>query len=135
MGVAHISLDLRLGNEGRHRVHNDNVYRPGTNHSLGDLQGLLPVVRLGYVEIVDVHADILGINRVQRMLRINKSRNSAPLLDLSHHVQGNRSLSAGLRTVHFDNSSFGNASQAQSQIQAQAACGSGLNLHIGSPVP
>ena len=86
MAVSHIPVNFGLGHQRRHGVHYHNVNSAGTHHRLCDLQGLLSVVRLGNIEVVYIHADVLGINRIQGMLGIDKSGNSAPLLYLGNHM-------------------------------------------------
>ena len=51
------------------------------------------------------------------MLRIDKSGDTAALLDFRHHMQGNSRLSAGLRSVDLNNSSLGNAAKAKRDIK------------------
>ena len=135
MAVAHLAVDLRFGHQSRYRVHNHNIHCAGADHGLGNLQSLLPVVRLGNIEVVNIHADILGIHRVQRMLRVDKPCNAAPFLHLSHHVEGNRRLSAGLRPVNLNHPALGHAAQAQGNIQAQGPGRDSLNIHMGFGVP
>ncbi len=57
MGVAHLALELGLGDEGRDGVDDDDVDGAAADEDLGDLQGLLAVVGLGDEEVVDVDPD------------------------------------------------------------------------------
>ncbi len=57
MGVAHLALELGLGDQGRDRIHDHDVHGAAPDEDLGDLQGLLAVVGLGDEEVVDVDAD------------------------------------------------------------------------------
>ncbi len=63
MAVSHIAVDLRLRNQCRYRVHDDDIHCAGTDHGLCNLEGLLAVVRLRDVEVVNIHTDILRIDR------------------------------------------------------------------------
>ena len=135
MGISHLSLDLRLGNQRRHRVHDDDIHCPGTNHGLGDLQSLLPVIRLGNVQVVDVDADLLGVDRIQGMLGIDKSGDASPLLHLGYHVERHGGLTAGFRAVDLNDTPLGNPAKPQSDVKAQGACGDSLNIHIRSGIP
>ena len=132
MAVAHISLDLRSGYKGCHRVHDHNIHRSGTHHRLCDLESLLSVIRLGYVQVIDVHSDILRIYGIQRVLRVDESCDAAPLLYLGHHMQGNGGLTAGFRSVDLHDTSLGNSAHSQGDIQSQGTCGHGLHLHMSS---
>ena len=86
MAVSHVTVNLRLRHKRCHRVHYDDIHRAGTHHGLRDLQRLLTAIRLGYVKVVDIHPDILRIDRIQGMFRINKSRDAAPLLYFRDHM-------------------------------------------------
>ena len=86
MAVSHIPVDLRLRYQCSYGVHYNDINSPGTHHGLGDLQCLLSVIRLGNVQIINIHSDILRIDGIQGMLCIDKSGNASPLLYLSDHM-------------------------------------------------
>ena len=130
MRISHISLDFCSWDQCRHRVHDNNIYGTGTNHSLCDLQRLLAVVRLRDVQIVDIHTDVLCISRIQGMFRIDKSGNAASLLYLCHHMKGHGSLTAGFRSVDFYDPSLWNTSHSQRNIQAQGTGRYGFYIHV-----
>ena len=130
MCIAHITLDLGLRNQGRDGVDHDDIDRAGTHHGLGDLQRLLPAVRLGDVQIVDIDADILRIDGIQRMLRIDETGDTAALLNLRDHVQGNGGLTTGLRSVDLYDPALRNAALSQRDIQADRSGGDRLHLHL-----
>ena len=46
MGVAHIALEFGARHERRYRVDHHHVEGAGTDQHVGDLEGLLPGVRL-----------------------------------------------------------------------------------------
>ena len=94
VALAHLSLDLRLGDQRRHRVHDNDVDGSGTYHRIRDLKSLLAVVRLGNIQFVDIHAEILRVDRIQRVLRVNESSDSASLLRLRDHMQRDCGLTA-----------------------------------------
>src|SRR6185437_929017 len=54
--ITHLALDLRLGREGRDRVDHYDVHGARAHEHIGDLQRLLARIRLGYEQVVDVHA-------------------------------------------------------------------------------
>ena len=134
MGITHIAVDLSLGDQGRDRVDNDNVDRAGTHHCLRDLQRLFAAVRLGNIEVVDIHADVLGVNGIQRVLRVDEACDAAPLLHFRDHVQGHGRLTGGLRSVDLNDPSLGNTAKAEGDIKAQGACGNGLDIHLNGRV-
>jgi hypothetical protein len=57
VSVAHLALDLRLGDERGDRVDSNHVESTGADEELRDLEGLLAGVGLRDEELVDVHAD------------------------------------------------------------------------------
>ena len=56
MGVPHLPLDLRLGDQSGHGVDDDDVQTARAHEHVGDLQGLLTGIRLRDQEVVDVDA-------------------------------------------------------------------------------
>ena len=86
MAVSHIPIDLRLRYQCSYGVHYNDINSSGTHHGLGDLQCLLSVIRLGNVQIINIHSDILRIDGIQGMLCIDKSGNASPLLYFSDHM-------------------------------------------------
>ncbi len=88
MGISHFAVNFLLRNKCRDRVDNDNVDRAGTHHCLCDLQSLFTGIRLGYIQIVNVDADIARIDRIQCMFCVNESRDAAAPLHFSDHMQG-----------------------------------------------
>ena len=57
VGVAHLALQLGLGDEGRDRVDDDDIDRPAADQDLGDFQPLFAVIGLGDEQVVDVDPD------------------------------------------------------------------------------
>ena len=54
----------------------------------------------------------LGIDRVQRVLRVDKGGLAAPLLGLGHDMQRQGGLTGGLRAVDFNDSAPGHTADA-----------------------
>ena len=130
MGITHLAVNLCLRNQCGNRVHNHDIDRTGAHHRLGNLKSLLAVVRLGDIQIIDINTDLLRICRIECMLCIDKSSDTASLLYFCHHMQGNRRLTTGLRSVYLDDSSLRNTAQSQCNIQAQGAGRNRLYIHI-----
>ena len=86
MRIAHIALNLRLWHKGCHGIHNNNINRTGADHRFGNLKRLLPIIRLGNIKLVYIHPDILCIDRVEGVLRINKACDPTALLNLRNHM-------------------------------------------------
>ena len=97
LGVAHLALDLGLGNQGRDRVDDDDVDGAGADEHLGDLEGLLARVGLGDEEVVGVTPSFLRVVRVERVLRVDERREAARLLGFGDDVEGESRLAAATR--------------------------------------
>ena len=117
LGLAHGPFELRLGDEGCHRVHDHDVHRAGAHQHVGDLQGLFAVVRLGDEQIVGTHPQTPRIIHIQGMLGVDERGNAALTLGLGNDMQGQRGLSRGLGTVNFRYPALGDAAHSQGQIQ------------------
>ena len=117
MGISHVTVNLGLRHQCRHRVDHQNVDGTGAHHGLRNLQGLFAGIRLGNVEIVNVYTDILRILGIQRMLGIDKARNTAPLLYLGHRMKRQCGLTGGLRSVDLNDTALREAAGAQRDIQ------------------
>ena len=63
------------------------------------------------------------------MLGVDEGRRAARLLDLGHHVQGQRRLAGALRPIDLDDAALGQAPDPERDIQAQRARGHALDLH------
>src|SRR4051794_4427696 len=68
VAVAHLALDLGAGHERRDRVDDDDVEGAGADQHVGDLERLLPRVRLGDEQGVGVDTEGLGVLGVERVL-------------------------------------------------------------------
>ncbi len=135
MRVAHVSVDLRLGNQRSYGVNNNNVDRAGPHHGFRDLKGLFSAVRLGDIQIIDIDADILRIDRVQSMLGIDESGDAAALLHLGDHVQRQGCFTGGFRPVYLHDSSFRYTSKAQRYIKGKRTGRNRLHIHPVGRVP
>ncbi len=121
MAVAHFALDLGPGHHGGNRVHHDGIDGTGAHQCFADLHGLLAGIRLADQQVVDVHAQCLGIGGVQCVLDVDEGHFAALLLGFGQDVQGQRGLTAGFRPVHLDDAAAGHTAHAQRQVQAQTA--------------
>ena len=79
MGIAHFALDLGLGDHRGHRVDDHDIHRTGANQRFADFQGLLAGIGLGDQQLVNIHAQIFGVNGVQGMLHIDENGGAAAL--------------------------------------------------------
>ncbi len=78
----------------------------------------------------DVDAQAFGIDGVQRVFHIDKSRQPTAFLGLGNHMQTERRLPAGFRAVNFDHAPTRDAAHAQGNIQAQRARWNDIDGHM-----
>ena len=64
------------------------------------------------------------------MLSVDKSGDPTALLYFRYHMESDRRLTTGLRSVYLDDSSLRNTAQSQCNIQAQGAGRNRLYIHI-----
>ncbi len=121
MGVPHVPLKLRLGNQRRHRIDHNQVEAPRSNQGLGDLQGLLSRVRLGNEKVFGLDTKLSGISQIESVLGIDKGRHAVLFMNLGNGVKGQGGLARGLGAIDFDDPSLGIPADSQGNIQGQGA--------------
>ena len=126
--LAHLAFDLRLGRERRDGVDHDHVHRVGAHQHVGDLQRLLAGVGLRDQQVVDVHAELLGIGRIERMLGIDEGRRAAGALHLGDDLQRERGLAGGLRPEDLHDAAARQAADAERDVEAERAGGNGFDI-------
>jgi len=120
MGVAHVALDLGLRRERGNRIDDDDIHGAGT--------------RLGNQQFLHVDAQLLRVERIQRMLGIDEGRGAALLLALGQHLQRQRGLARGFRAIDLDHPPLRQATDAQGNVQGQGAGGYRFHVAIDGAV-
>ena len=92
MGVAHVALDFGAGHQRGHGVDHHDIHGAGADQHIHDFQGLLAGVGLRDQQLVDVHAQLSGVNRVEGVLGVDERGHAAGLLHISDGVQGHGGL-------------------------------------------
>ena len=72
-------------------------------------------------EVVEVDAELLGVGRVERVLRIDEGGHAAELLRLGDHLQRERRLAGRLRPEDLDHPAARNAADAERVVDADRA--------------
>ena len=121
MAVAHLALDLGAGHQGGDRVDDDEVERAGADQHVRDLERLLTGVGLGEQQRVGVHAELLGVVGVERVLRVDERHDAAGRLGVGHRVQGDRRLAGGLRAVDLHDAAARQAADAEGDVERDRA--------------
>src|SRR5580658_5564821 len=128
---AHLAFDFGFRCQRRDRVDDYQVHRARTYQHVGDFQCLLARVRLRHEQITDIHAEFLGIGRIQCMLGVDERRGAAGALHLSDDLQGERGLAGRFRSEHFDHTTARQAADAKRDVQSQRSGGHGLHVPDG----
>ncbi|MNJ43383.1 hypothetical protein D3C77_383870 [compost metagenome] len=119
--VAHLALDFGARRQGGDRVDDDDVDGARAHQGVDDLQRLFARVGLRHQQVVQVDAQLLGVDRVQRVFGVDEGGHAALLLDLGHGVQGQGRLARGFRAEHLDHPPDRQAADAERHVQAQRA--------------
>ena len=75
--IAHLAFDFRLRRECRDRVDDHHVDGAGAHQHVGDFERLLAGVGLRNQQIVDVDAELLRIDRIERVFGVDERRGAA----------------------------------------------------------
>ena len=134
--VAHLALELGAGDEGGHRVDDQHVDRAGADEDLGDLERLLAAVGLRDEEVVDVDAQLAGVDGVERVLGVHEGGHAAAALRLGDDVEGEGGLARGLRAEDLDDAAAGQAAHAERGVEGERSRGDGGDVDLlAAPEP
>src|SRR5690606_1288920 len=86
-------------------------------------------VGLGNQQVLQIDAELAGIDRVERMLRIDEGADAALLLRLGDRVQRQRRLAGAFRAVNLDDAPLGQTADAERDVEAERAGRDRLDLH------
>ena len=128
MGVTHVAFNFGAGYQCCNGVDDHDINGAGTNQHVHDFQRLLAGVGLRDQQLVDVHAQLCRVDRVQRVLGVDERCHAACLLNVRYSVQCNGGLTGGLGTVNLDDAAAGQTANTQSGIQGDSAGGDDLGL-------
>ncbi len=139
-GLAHLALQLALGDEGGDGVDDDDIDGIGADQHVRDLQGLLAAVGLADQERLGVHAAALHPRGVEGVFGIDEGGHAIDPLRRGDDVQGERRLAAGLGAEDLDDPAAGHAEAAHGQVQGERpgadavarGAGRAVQLHDGA---
>jgi hypothetical protein len=120
--------DLGARRQRGDRVDDEHIDGAGADERVGDLERLLAGVRLRDQEVVEIDAELAGIDRVERVLGIDEGTDAALLLGFGDGVQSERGLAGGLRPVDFDDAALGQAADAERDVETQRTGRNRLDL-------
>src|SRR6266545_883003 len=120
---THLSLDFGARHERGDRVDDDHVDAAGADEHFDDFERLLAVVRLRDEEVFELHAELAGVLRVERVLGVDEGRHPAGLLRLRDDLERERGLARRLGPEDLDHAAAGDATNAEGIVEADCAGG------------
>jgi hypothetical protein len=128
--IAHFAFDLGLGHERRHAIQHDDLKHAGADQRLADFERLLGGIRLGDVQIIDIHADAGRIGRIHGVFHIDESADAAQSLCLGNGVQADGGLAGAFRAIDLRDTPARDAANAGGNIDGQRTGRDGLHLQM-----
>ncbi len=95
---------------------------------VGDFERLLAGVRLRDQQIVDIDAQLAGIDRIERVLGVDVRGGAARLLHLGDDLQRQGRLAGRLRTVDLDDPAARQPADPQRDIEPERPGGDDLQV-------
>ncbi len=86
MRVADFAFDFCFWRQGCNGVDDNYVYCARARQCVTDFQCLLTGIRLGAEQVVDINTQFTCVDRIQRMLSIDKGTSFALALCSSHNL-------------------------------------------------
>src|SRR5271155_3198538 len=99
--VTHFAVKLSLGHQGGDRIDYQHVDGAGADQSVRDFKRLFAIIGLGYEQVVHVHAELLGVHGIERVLDVNVGGHAADFLRFGDHLQGDGRFAGRLRPENF----------------------------------
>ena len=81
--IAHLAFDFGLRRQRGDRVDDDDVDRARAHQHVGDFERLFAGIRLRDQQVVDVDAELLRVDRIERVLGVDERAGAAVLLALA----------------------------------------------------
>ena len=119
--VAHLAFELGLGRQRRHRIDHHDVDAAGTHQRVGDFQRLFAGIGLGDQHLVDIDAQLPGIDGVERVFGVDIGGDAALFLGFGHDMQRQRGLARRFRPVNLDHAAARQAADAERDVEARAS--------------
>ena len=131
VAVAHFAVEFGFGNQRGHRIHHQHVDGAGGDQRAGDFERLLGVVGLRDQQIVDIHAELAGVDGIERVLHVDEGRHAAGLLRFGDHLQRDRGFAGRFRAENFDDAAARKSAHAQRVVERNGAGRNRRHRHDG----
>src|SRR5262249_42321477 len=103
-----------------------------SDEDLDDFESLLAVVGLRDEQVVQIDAQLLGVDGIERVLGVDKRRHAAQLLGFGNDLQRERGLARRLRPENLDDAAARHATDAQGVVDADGAGRNGVDRLDGA---
>jgi len=123
VGVAHLAVQLGLGDERGDGVDHQDVDGAGADEGLDDFERLLAVVGLGDEEVVDIHSEFFGVGGIERVLGIDEGSQTAGLLRLGDDLQRDGGLAGGLGAEDLNDAAARDTAYSGGRVEGDGAGG------------
>ena len=135
MGISHFSLDLRPGNQSRHRVDHQHVESTRADQHVGNFQSLFTGIRLGDQQFVHIHSQDRGIGGIEAVFGVHEGRYPPVALRFGHHMESKGGFSRALRTIYLNHPPPRHAPYPQGHVQGQGGRWRSPPVSRGQPRP
>src|SRR5690606_21022253 len=87
-------------------------------------------IGLGDAELVEIDAELAGVDGVEGMFGVDEGRRAALALGFRRHMEGERGLARAFRAEHLDAAAARQAADAEGDVETEGARGNDLRrLH------
>ena len=129
MAVAHLAFDFGARDERGDRVDDEHVDRIRAHQRIDDFKCLLARIGLRHDQFVDIDAQLLRIDGIERMFGVDESRGSAGLLRFGDAMQRESGLARAFGTVDFDDAATRQTADAERDVEPERSGRDRLDLH------
>ena len=119
LGISHLAVDLRAGNERRHGVDHDRIHSPALDEHVRYLEVLFSIIGLRDEKVFRLHPQASCIDQIQGVLGVDEGRDASRLLGLCHDVQCQGRLPGAFRSEDLHDPAARDSANTQCHIQAE----------------
>ena len=127
-GVADLAFEFLFRDQRRDGIEHDDVERIGAHERLDNPKRFFAGARLRDEQIVQVHAELARVLRIERVLDVDERREAAALLGLGDDGERQRRLAGRFRAVNFHDAAAREAADAERAIDQNVAGGNDVDV-------
>ncbi len=103
MGITHLPFQLCPGDQCGHRIDHHHVNGTRSHQGFRNFQRLFTIVRLRYQQVIDIDAQLLRIDGIQRMFGIDEGCITPGFLGFCDHMKRQGGFTGSFRSINFGN--------------------------------